>query len=80
MVPSHSPTPCDILAKNRLYRVSRGTHSCQHVEVVPVKMHRMRCWEVILDNNANSTVFLEVIDVPLRIVGITRIAKLCQEK
>ena len=52
----------------------------ENVEVVAMKMHRVRSWDLVLHDNADRVVVTEVVDVPLRVVGIRGIAQVCQEQ
>ena len=46
----------------------------EDVEVVAVKVHGMRCGEMIADNDADGGITAEVVHVPLRVEGIGEIA------
>lgn len=52
----------------------------QDVEVVPVEMHGVRGWELVLDNDADGAVVPEVVDVPLGIKGVGNVALIGQDK
>ena len=52
----------------------------ENVEVVTVKMHRVRGWDLVLHDDANGVVVAEVVDVPLRVVGVRYVAQVCQEQ
>ena len=52
------------------YAIPRPRSIVQDVEVVAVKMHRMRAGVVIVDDDPDTGVCSEVDDVPFRVVGI----------
>ncbi len=52
----------------------------EDVEVVPVEMHGMGSSEFVLHDEADGGVVAKVVDVPLRVLGVGRVALVCEEK
>ncbi len=45
-----------------------------------LEMHGVGGWDDVLDNDADGVVVTEVVDTPLRIIGVRSVALVCEDE